>query len=127
MGELQVSDVLEGRKDRRNKHKEILKMGRDRPVLFDLVVKIEGEPRLFSGLCTLPGKTHQGSNVRVFAFDYFPNARDPSERVVQHFEASRDPICTAFKRKVLELGGPSSSGPRLEGPSTSRAAKAAAV
>merc|ERR1712137_224915 len=64
----------------------------------------------------LPGKTHQASNVKVFAFDYFPRAKDPSERVVQHFEVSRDPVCTEFKRKVLQLGGPSGGGPRLEGP-----------
>eukprot|EP00929_Paragymnodinium_shiwhaense_P118109 TRINITY_DN897_c0_g4_i1.p1 TRINITY_DN897_c0_g4~~TRINITY_DN897_c0_g4_i1.p1 ORF type:complete len:367 (+),score=75.05 TRINITY_DN897_c0_g4_i1:199-1299(+) len=124
--ELQVSDVLEGRKDRRNKHKELLKMKRDRPVLFDLVVKVEGEPKLFSGLCTLPGKTHQASNIRVFVFDYFPNAKTPSERVAVHFEASKDPICTAFKRKLLELGGPSHNEPRLEGP-RSKNGKAATV
>jgi len=120
---VQVADVLEGRKASKNKHQqEILKMGTNRPVLFEVLLKVDGVPRLFSGLCTHPGKTHESSNVQIFAFDFYPFPSN-GEKVLPVFEApDTDPVCAMFKEKVLLADGGSSGRPQLEGRGDHRSA-----
>jgi len=134
---LQVSDVLEGK--RPSKENMELRYSRNKPVLFEVLVKIEGTHRVFSGLCTPPGKTHASSNVQVFAFEYFPHALTDEGRVMPVFEAGSDPTCDAFKQKLLgsdsgrrkAIEGSSSAKDRVAGASAggvsgaSRASKAA--
>lgn len=109
---MQVARMQEGG-SRPRKEEQKLRLGRERPILFEVLVKVEGNYRLFQGICTPSGKTHAQSNVRVFEFDYFPNA-ESEERFVPHFEAGPDPVCADFQQKLLEAGRPPESA-RLEG------------
>mmetsp|Transcript_110299 Transcript_110299/g.322830 ORF Transcript_110299/g.322830 Transcript_110299/m.322830 type:complete len:361 (+) Transcript_110299:75-1157(+) len=110
---MQVARMQEGGR-RPGKEEQKLRLGRDRPVLFEVLVKVEGSFRLFRGLCTPSGKTHALSNVRVFEFDYFPEAEAEEDRFVPHFEAESDAACGEFEQKLLEAGRPPDAG-RLEG------------
>jgi len=116
---MQVSRMQERGKARAREEQE-LRLGRDRPVLFDVLVKVEGQFKLFRGLCTPKGKTHEQSNVPVFEFDYFPHSASEEDRFVTNFEASsNDPTCEEYRQRLLELGGGDSSRPQLEGGSRS--------
>mmetsp|Transcript_118270 Transcript_118270/g.228276 ORF Transcript_118270/g.228276 Transcript_118270/m.228276 type:complete len:359 (-) Transcript_118270:29-1105(-) len=100
--ELQVAQALEGKRPSKQNHE--LRFGRDRPVPFEVLVKVQGAHRVFSGLCTPAGKTHGDSNVRVFAFEYFPHALTDEGRLIPAFEASSRPECEEFKQRLLESG-----------------------
>lgn len=116
---MQVARMQEGGR-RPTKEEQTMRLGRDRPVLFEVVVKIEGNARLFQGLCTPSGKTHTESNVRVFEFEYSPRAKSEEERLVPVYEAASDPACAAFQQRLLEAQrGPSQALP--EGSAGSRA------
>merc|ERR1712087_818327 len=97
-------------------------MGRDRPVLFEGLVKGEGTFRLFSGLCTPTGKIGAMSRVRIFAFAYYPHAIE--ERFVPSYEAERNPQCAEFEQKLLESGR---GGQALPGGTSARSGAAAAT
>lgn len=109
--ELQVAQALEGK--RPSKQNQALRFGRDRPVPFEVLVKVHGAHRVFSGLCTPSGKTHAESTVRVFAFEYFPNALTEEGRIITAYEASSRAECEEFKLKLLEGGA--SQNQRLPG------------
>lgn len=94
---VQVSSILEGKPKEYTKEERDKRTGTNRPVGFQVLVKVEQSYHLFSDLCTPAGKTHEASNVRVFEFDYAPG--NPLSSV---FEASGDLAC----------GG----APQLEGP-----------
>lgn len=81
------------------------RLGRDRPVHFQVLVKVAGTRRLFSGICTANGKTHAESNVKIFEFEYLPG---PSVNSI--FEVSADPSSCGYRQG---LPGPDSQ-PRLE-------------
>eukprot|EP00913_Durusdinium_trenchii_P002785 g2576.t1 len=55
-----------------SKEERELRLSQNRPVLFDLLVKVHGVKKLFEGLCTPTGKTLASSDVRVIEFDYDP-------------------------------------------------------
>lgn len=98
---LQASSILEGKPKEYTKEEREKRTGTNRPVGFQVLVKVEQSYHLFSDLCTPPGKTHEGSNVRVFEFDYALGS--PLKPV---FEAAGDPACGA--------------APQLEGPEHQR-------
>ncbi|CAE8602895.1 unnamed protein product [Polarella glacialis] len=114
---MQVARMQEG--TRASKQEQALRLSQNRPVLFDLLVKVEGHRKLFQGLCTPTGKTHAASNVPVFEFDYEPDAEDEDDRLVPHFEASEDMECQTYTQKLLAA---SEGRERLPGGSSSQPA-----
>lgn len=102
--DLQVARMHGGGKQASIEEKK-LRLGNDRPVLFELVVKVEGTVHLFRGLCTPVAKMHSPSDVRVFEFDYFPNAETGEDRFAPVFQADADSSCAAFEQKLLEAQG----------------------
>lgn len=114
--DLQVQRMQEKRKASKEEMK--LRMGRDRPVLFEVLVKVESVYRLFRGLCTPPGKTHKESDVKVFEFKYNPTAKAEEDRLVPVYEApGDDPVCYDFQQKLLEHSSDGRSLPRGRGQS----------
>lgn len=97
--DLQVARMHEGR-NKASKEEQRLRLGRDRPVLFEVLVKVEGSYKLFRGLCTVEGKTKEESNVKIFDFDYMPSAKS-EDRLVSKYEASNNSVCSEFQQKLL--------------------------
>ncbi|CAK9101643.1 unnamed protein product [Durusdinium trenchii] len=96
---MQVARMQEGIKT--SKEERELRLSQNRPVLFDLLVKVHGVKKLFEGLCTPTGKTLASSDVRVIEFDYDPQ----EESFTTDFEASPSPECTQYTEK-LKLAAP---------------------
>lgn len=96
---MQVARMQEGVKT--SKEERELRLSQNRPVLFDLLLKVHGEKKLFQGLCTPTGKTLASSDVLVMEFDYDPS----QERITPIFEATAAPECTTYAEKLL-LAGP---------------------
>ncbi|CAE7204939.1 unnamed protein product [Symbiodinium natans] len=92
---MQVARMQEGRKA--SKEEMQLRLSQDRPVLFDLLVKVHGSKKLFEGLCTPAGKTHGPSDVTVLEFDYDPS-KDEEERLSSRFEATAAPECALSEK-----------------------------
>lgn len=114
---VQVARMQQGQKA--SKDEQALRLGKDRPVLFDLLVKVEGEYKLFVGLCTPAGKLHQASNVQVMEFDYLPDAESDAERFIPVLEASPDPACKDFQVKMERLSGSASDTAQIGSKGTS--------
>eukprot|EP00931_Biecheleriopsis_adriatica_P080968 TRINITY_DN54311_c0_g1_i1.p1 TRINITY_DN54311_c0_g1~~TRINITY_DN54311_c0_g1_i1.p1 ORF type:complete len:364 (+),score=77.74 TRINITY_DN54311_c0_g1_i1:51-1142(+) len=114
---MQVARMQEGVKTSSEERK--LRLSQDRPVIFDLLVKVHGTKKLFEGLCTPAGKTHAASDVTVFEFDYDPSKEDEDERLIPHFAASGAMECEVYQRKLLEAGA---QGGALSSSSGSKAA-----
>jgi len=93
---MQVARMQEGVKT--SKEERELRLSQNRPVLFDLLLKVHGEKKLFQGLCTPTGKTLASSDVLVVEFDYDPTQE---ERLAMVFEASAAPECTSYSEKLL--------------------------
>jgi len=96
---MQVARMQEGVKT--SKEERELRLSQNRPVLFDLLLKVHGEKKLFQGLCTPTGKTLASSDVLVMEFDYDSS----QERITPIFEATAAPECTTYAEKLL-LAGP---------------------
>lgn len=103
--DMQVARMQEQGKQASKENKE-LRLSRNRPVLFEVLIKVEKSYKLFRGLCTPLGKTHEASNVRVFEFDYVPSAKNEEDRLVSKYEASSDvAACSEYEQKLLGSGG----------------------
>ncbi|CAE7213648.1 unnamed protein product [Symbiodinium sp. CCMP2456] len=98
---MQVARMQEGRKA--SKEEMQLRLSQDRPVLFDLLLKVHGSKKLFEGLCTPAGKTHGSSDVIVLEFDYDPT-KDEDERFIPHFEAVAAQECLRYSEKLALAG-----------------------
>ncbi|CAK0846493.1 unnamed protein product [Prorocentrum cordatum] len=98
--EVQVSRLQQGQ--RATKEERELRLTENRPVLFDLLVTVEGRRYLFLDLCTPPSRTRGASNVRVFEFEYLPGAEEP---VASQFRAANNSACLDHKRRLIEAGG----------------------
>ncbi|CAE7227441.1 unnamed protein product [Symbiodinium sp. CCMP2592] len=98
---MQVARMQEGRKA--SKDEMQLRLSQDRPVLFDLLLKVHGSKKLFEGLCTPAGKTHGSSDVIVLEFDYDPR-KDEDERFIPHFEAVAAQECLRYSEKLALAG-----------------------
>lgn len=110
--EQQVARIQEGRVP--SKEERELRTGTARPVPFQLLVKVEQNVRLFTSLCTPEGKVHADSNVRVFEFDYNPEAQAGDLVLDVKFEALPNPKCRTYEQKLLGAS-PGQAAPRLAG------------
>ncbi|CAJ1345680.1 unnamed protein product, partial [Effrenium voratum] len=101
---MQVARMQEGLKT--SSEERQLRLTQDRPVVFDLLLKVHGVQKLFEGLCTPTGKTLTNSDVTVFEFDYDPSQED----IVSRFEGTPAPECQSYlERLALAAPKPKSS------------------
>lgn len=99
--EAQIAAMRRG--SRIDEDEQKLRSGKDRPIPFDVLLKVGSTHKLFTGLCTPAGKTHEASEVLVFEFDYHPDVRRGAEDFTFGFEHKGSDYCGRRRPRLEKL------------------------